>query len=390
MNIKPKCLFAGMSSWHLSHTATACQKIDCLTGFWTSASKPSGISNRLYKRVWPYLLGQKIFYHLPFVDLEERMRWVNLPLYDAWMKYQTLPEGTNVVQGPMGSCKAVFELARNAKYRVLKVFDATNSHPIFYRRAWQSECNTFFPGYKIPMPDWTLRRIVSEIESADCVLCPSHFVRDTMVSNGVSEERCFVSSFGVDTSIFTPRKLLPREPLFICVGSICLRKGHQYLFPAFERLKRVLPNARLVCVGGVRPDFLEQWDQWKHLVEHKEHLSHPEIATLLQSSTAFVLASVEEGFARVLSEAMGSAVPVIATYETGASTSIKNRQEGIIIPARNSDALYYAMLELANNREENIKMGSNAYAAGGLCNTWSAYTGRLLAEYARRLEDLDI
>jgi glycosyltransferase involved in cell wall biosynthesis len=380
-----KLLVAGMGSWYLSHTAREFEKVGSLTGYWVSNSNKSGVSKGFYKRIWDYYFAQKIFYHLPFTNLEEEMRWINLPFYDRWIGRQSLPEGTTVVQGPMGSCEALFKLADQSGRRVLKVFDAPNSHPTTYLGYWQRECDIYCPGYRIPMCFKARSKVNREIEQADIVLCPSNFVRDTMVMNGVPSEKCFVSPFGVDTSIFVPRKALPDVPTFVCVGSICVRKGHQYLFRAFERVKQEMPNARLVCVGGLRPDFRDEWKRWAGTFEHYERMSHPEIAQLLSNSTAFVLASVEEGFARVLSEAMACAIPIIATYETGATTLVRDGIEGLIVPARRVDALAEAMVRTAKDRELNMQMGHNACLAGGQSNTWADYARRLHQLYTERL-----
>jgi glycosyltransferase involved in cell wall biosynthesis len=49
-----------------------------------------------------------------------------------------------------------------------------------------------------------------------------------------------VSHFGVDTAIFKKRASMPQNPRFISVGSLTVRKGQQYLFRAFEKVKAVI------------------------------------------------------------------------------------------------------------------------------------------------------
>jgi glycosyltransferase involved in cell wall biosynthesis len=384
----PNLLIAGMASWYLGHTAREFEKLNSLTGYWVSNSSRSGVTEKKYKRIWDYHLAQKLFYHLPFVTLEENMRWNNLPFYDRWIRRRKLPEGTNVVQGPMGSCEALFDLADRTDHRVMKVFDAPNSHPRTLYEYWQKECDVFSPGYTVPMSKSVRNRIERELDRADLVLCPSNFVRDTMVKNGVAESKCFISHFGVDTDIFKPRSTLPEVPTFVCVGILCLRKGQQYLFRAMEKVREQIPNAHLICVGGLRPNFEKELKRWKGTFEYHAHLSQLEIASLLSNSTAFVLPSVEEGFARVLSEAMACGLPIIATYETGATTVVTDYTEGIIVPSRDPVKLAEAMIKLGTDDEDNIRMGKLALQAGGVSNTWMDYALRLHKEYGKRLSCL--
>jgi glycosyltransferase involved in cell wall biosynthesis len=322
---------------------------------------------------------------LPFPNLDEWTRWLLLPAYDVWVRSQKLPDECNVVMGPMGSCLPLFEMADKQDRRILKVFDAPNSHPRTYARLWQDECDRFMPGYKIPFPGWAVERISREIEVADLVLCPSDFVKESMVEHGVDEAKCFVRHFGVDTSIFRPREVAPERPLFVSVASVCLRKGHQYLFPAFRRFKETHPDARLVCVGGLRPDFRREWPKWRDDVEHHPFMHHEGIAALLKTATAFVLPSVEEGFARALSEAMAAGLPVIATHETGITTVAVHGVDAWVIPARDEEAIHQALWRLTEDRGLNESMGKNAQIIGSASNTWQEYGDAILARIKEEL-----
>lgn len=379
----PRVLIAAMLKWYLHHTAKAFEQRDSLSGYWVSNANITGV--RGYRRIWPYHLLKKPFYHLPFVQLEELTRWLFLPAYDAWLFRQSIPAECNVVMAPMGSCTPLFKLAAQQKRPILKVFDAPNSHPRLHAELWRRECRDFSPGYEIPFPDWIVGRISQEIEQADLVLCPSDFVKESMVAEGVPPSKCHVRHFGVDTSIFQPRPQLPDKPVFVSVGSVCLRKGHQYLFRAFAKLRETHRDARMICIGGIRPDFEREWPMWQGVIEHHPFLPQGEIAEILQGATAFVLASVEEGFARVLSEAMAAGLPVIATHESGATTVVRDQEEGIIVPARDIGSLHRAMLRLAGDPELNRRMGTAALKAGALRNTWQDYGDNLLESISTAL-----
>src|SRR5947209_6410482 len=107
-----------------------------------------------------------------------------------------------------------------------------------------------------------------------------------------------------------------------------------------------MPGAELIVCGGQYPDFQKLFCRWRNLFIHKQGLPHAELSKLMQSCTAFVFPSIEEGFARVIAEAMACGLPIIATHNSGASTVVENGKEGFIVPARSADAVYERMKEL--------------------------------------------
>jgi glycosyltransferase involved in cell wall biosynthesis len=199
-----------------------------------------------------------------------------------------------------------------------------------------------------------------------------------MIYNGISEGKCVISPYGVDTSIFKPRASVPSKPRFISVGAICLRKGHQYLLRAFEQVRKALPDAELICAGSYYPDFRLERKRWEGTFTHVEGLPQVELAKLLNQATAFVLPSNEESIARSIIEAMGAGLPIIGTYESGAPTLVEDGVHGYIVKARNVDQLAQAMLKLARDPALCQKMGEAAYARGAAKNSWGDYADRLI------------
>jgi glycosyltransferase involved in cell wall biosynthesis len=125
--------------------------------------------------------------------------------------------------------------------------------------------------------------------------------------------------------------------------------------------------------------------KWEGTFTRYESLSHVEVAKILQTCTAFVLPSQEEGFARVLAEALAVALPIIASHESGATTLVDDGVEGFIVNGRDPQQTADAMIKLATDPELNRRMGEAAYRKGTVRNTWQDYGDRLLAEYERRL-----
>jgi glycosyltransferase involved in cell wall biosynthesis len=289
----------------------------------------------------------------------------------------------NVVQAISGYGTELF--VRADEIGALKVIDCPNSHPATFHEIWQRECDLWCPGEKVPIPQWMFVRMNRELERADLILCPSLFVRDTMFQNGIPEQKCFVNPFGVDLSIFKPRPAVPDKIRFVCVGTICLRKGHQYLFRAWQIVRCELPDAELICVGEYKTDFRLERPKWERSFTHIPRLAQAGLGTLLTTCTAFVFPSQEEGFARVQIEAMACALPIIGTHEAGTTTVVQDGVEGLIVQGRDPEQIAAAMIRLGRDRDLNQRLGDAAYKKVAANNSWQDYGDRLLSEYNDRL-----
>jgi glycosyltransferase involved in cell wall biosynthesis len=371
-------------NWHLDQTAKAFSQRGALAGLWMADKNATGLPAGQYRRCWPYHLAMKPFYHLTPQIWNERATYCFLPVYERWLRRQLRSPRCpkfEVAQGLMGFATELF--ARAGEVGALKVVDCANSHPVTYYGFWQRECDLWCPGERVPIPRWMFGRMNRELEQADLIIVQSNFCKESMVLNGLPAGKVFINPMGVDTAIFKPREAVPSKPRFICVGAISLRKGHQYLFPAFAMVKERLPEAELICVGGYKCDFRRQRPQWEGSFTHIPFLPHAKLAELLRACTAFVFPSQEEGIARAQIEALASGLPVIGTHPGGTTTLVEDGVEGLIVNGRDPKQIAAAMLRVAD-AELNRRMGEAAYRKGSVQNTWQDYGDRLLAEYERR------
>ncbi len=373
-------------AWHLPHSAKAFHHRKALAGLWMADKETGGFPRELTKRCWPYHLAMKSFYHCAPQIWCERASYAMTGLWKPWLKMQLRSAACpkfHVAQAIMGLASELFDVAETRG--ALKVVDCANSHPTTLYGYWQRECDIWCPGERVPIPQWMFSRMNRELERADVIIVQSFFSRDSMVQNGIPENKVFVNPMGVDVSVFKQRERVPAHPRFVCVGTICLRKGHQYLFRAFQQVKAAIPDAELVCVGDYKCDFRKERPKWDGTFTHFHRLSHPQIAELFQTATAFVFPSQEEGIARAQMEALASGVPVIGTYTAGTTTVVDDGVEGFVVPGRVPEKLAERMIQLASNSDLNSQMGEAAYRKGAVSNTWQDYGDRLLAEYERRL-----
>ncbi len=378
----PRALLLAAGGWYLPETARAFEDRKALAGLWMSGKNRSGVAAERFRRCWPFHLAMKPFYHFTSDRWSEPAFYFFFPIWKAWLLRQKWP-AHNVVHGIVGYCTEPFDVADRTG--ALKVVDCPNSHPVTYYGFWQRECDLWCPGEKIPIPQKMFARMNRELERADLIIAQSDFCRDSMVLNGIPREKIIVNLMGVDTGIFKKRDRVPEKIRFISVGTISLRKGHQYLFRAFEKVKKVLPDAELICAGGYKHDFRFERPKWEGTFTHHPILSHADLNELLRNCTAFVFPSQEEGIARAQIEALACGLPVIGTYAGGATTLVDDGVEGFIVPPHDTDKLAGAMIKIASDREMNRRMGEAAYLKGAVKNTWQDYGDKLLAEYERRL-----
>lgn len=381
-----KVLVTTSRNWHLGQTARAFSHRRALAGLWMADKNATGVPPEEYRRCWPYHLAMKPLYHTAPEWLGEPATYHFVGIYERWLRSQLRAANCprfEVAHGLMGFSSALFEYAKTVG--ALRVLDCANSHPVTYYGFWQRECDLWYPGYRVPIPRAMFARMNRELDQADLIIVQSRFCKESMQLSGIPGEKVLVNPMGVDTSTFTKRESVPAKPRFVCVGTISLRKGHPYLFRAFALLKRQLPEAELVCVGGYKRDFRREKAKWLGTFTHYPYLAHPELAKLLHTCTAFVFPSQEEGIARAQVEALASGLPVIGTHEGGATTLVQDGVEGLIVRGRDPEHIAQAMLKLASDPALNRQMGEAAYKQGALQNTWQDYGDRLLAEYQRRL-----
>jgi glycosyltransferase involved in cell wall biosynthesis len=133
----------------------------------------------------------------------------------------------------------------------------------------------------------------------------------------------------------------------------------------FAALKQRLPNWDLIIVGdGEDRALLEaQVDQAKL----RDRIFFPgwvsDMEKIFRSGDLFVFPSVSEGFALVLAEAMASGLPCISyDCKVGPSEIIRDGVDGLLIPVGDEAAFSAAMLRLASDELERVRLSENCLA----------------------------
>ena len=184
---------------------------------------------------------------------------------------------------------------------------------------------------------------------------------------GVVEHRhtAVVISPGVDTSRFAPREVSAGAPLVVLMAARLLRaKGVAELLAAAQLLRDRGIQVRTLIAGAPDPgnpdSFSDQEIARLSRVGCVEFLGHVEdMPGLLGEAEIAVLPTYyNEGVPAFLLEAAASGLPLIGTDIGGCRLIVRNGINGLIVPARDPEALADAIASLASNPALRAQMGA--------------------------------
>jgi len=257
------------------------------------------------------------------------------------------------------------------------IVERSAAHPAFARETMRTEYARY--GLRYPALDRLLiRKHDDEFAEADAIMVPSAFVARTLTEYGVDPAKLLRVHFGFEPQQFRPMPETQPDDVFrvIFVGSVSLQKGVPYLLEAFRQLN--LPDAELLFVGGAYPDSKAFLPQYAGLFRHVWFVPPDELARLYNTASVFVLPSLQDGFGMVVYEAAACGLPVIISENVGAT--IRDGQDGFIVPTRNADALAECLLRLYQDRDLRRTMGESARQYVQQF-TWAHYHAQVIAHY---------
>ena len=223
------------------------------------------------------------------------------------------------------------------------------------------------------------RYIHEERLLADRLFVGADQIRRCLVENGVPSARIVTIPYGANPAIFQPRQAIDRDDVtrILFVGHIGLRKGVLYLIEAFQRAG--LSKAELILVGDADADGLRLLRRYEGAYRWIKSLPQSELAELFRHSSMLAFPSLAEGSAFVVYEAMCSGLPVVVTPEAGSVA--RHGQDGLVVPARDVDALAEALRHLHENPSLARQMGRSGRdrILGGY--TWGHYQQRVGEAY---------
>jgi glycosyltransferase involved in cell wall biosynthesis len=186
------------------------------------------------------------------------------------------------------------------------------------------------------------------------------FEKFYLIYNGVDEDRFSISS---SKSELRRRYGFSADQFIIgTVGSIIPKKGHKFLIEAARNFCPQMPDCKVLIVGeGSSKKDLEDLVQKENLTDFFVFMgARKDIPELMKLMDVFVLSSLQEGFPRVLVEAMYMGLPVIASSVSGVPELVLDGETGFLVPPGNSKSICEKVLILNSDNDLRNKMGTKA------------------------------
>ena len=156
------------------------------------------------------------------------------------------------------------------------------------------------------------------------------------------------------------------SPYLLSVARLSIRKGHDVLLSAFQKVAEREKDIRLIIVGDgperIRLHAITLALGLKDRVTFLGEVDHERVKALLAGCEFLVLSSWSEGIPLVALEAMASRRPVVSTDVGGVPEVVSHSETGFLVPPGDPDALADAMLSLVQNRDQCRAMGEKGRA----------------------------
>jgi glycosyltransferase involved in cell wall biosynthesis len=141
-------------------------------------------------------------------------------------------------------------------------------------------------------------------------------------------------------------------------------KGIQFIIPAFEKLLKNYPHALLI-LANANGDYKNEIEKLLHIVPEQNYIKIPfeaDIFSLYKLFDVFIhvpITNEVEAFGQTYVESLAAGVPSIFTLSGIANEFIKDRQNALVVPHQNAEAIYNAINELLDNKALTAELVSN-------------------------------
>ena len=197
-------------------------------------------------------------------------------------------------------------------------------------------------------------RFILTLKSSDYLVTGSPYMAEYYHDNfGIKKDKIKIMPNWVNLDRFDPRKYQKQQvrnelgitqdkKVVLFVHHLAPRKGAHYLVRIAETVIKKAPQTIFLIVGdGPYRQKLEQEIKERHLesvLRLVGNVPNRDIARYYAVADLFIMPSEQEGFPRVLLEAMAMGTPFVATYHGTMDTLLTEKQKELIVPQGDIDS----------------------------------------------------
>lgn len=234
-----------------------------------------------------------------------------------------------------------------------------------------------FTGLVFPTATGLKRRILMFTDWLTCA-CATHVIPEgkgvmaDLRNNGITKKPMKVlgdgSVKGIDLKRFHGRRNANRSEkfTFLFVGRIVRDKGINELVEAFVKLNKKYEECQLVLVGPFEDDLDPLSSKTRQMIKACSDIEvvgeklGDELVDCYAAADCYVFPSYREGFPNTVLEAGAMGLPCVVTDINGSREIIEEGRNGVVIPPRDSSALYQAMEHMITDTDARERMAANA------------------------------
>ena len=223
----------------------------------------------------------------------------------------------------------------------------------------------------------------AEVAAADVIVTNSRLTRRSHIEAGADPEKVFAIPLGAPPPIRSVAAMTRKDPLrVIWAGSLSLGKGAHYFIEAWKKL--TAPRRLTADIYGAITVPERVFKPVPAGVVFHGSVARPLLLEAFRSSDVLVFPTLSDGFGMVVTEAFSQGLPVITTDQAGACDLVEHGQNGLLIPAADSDAIVEALCWCLDNRQALAAMrGPALKTAQGW--QWADYRGALITALGQGL-----
>lgn len=306
--------------------------------------------------------------------------WINNAFGKKLAKYAMASNVSAVVSYDTQSSTLFSELSREGS--IAKVLDVSAANLLYLKEIYESDMQLAPQFSELllrerplllgnEMPKRYFDALNAELKASDYFIVPSEFVRNSLLSSGVSADKVFVQPYGIDPEEYGKKSSYSDEGPLRCiyVGGVKQLKGIGYLLEAFSAIDKNVSTLTVVGAGSIENTCLERY---KESASFLGEVLHGEIPSLLRQHDLFLFPSLGDSFGLAPLEAAASGLPLVVSKNVGLADYMQDGKEGFIIEPHSSEAIKERVMWFAGNRDAVESMGIAARKmAEGL--TWEKY-----------------